>query len=658
MLFEALSKLARHPSELGTACHELMQKRSSADADETPDWLVRAADILEGDDAKTVAAAANAANEAGECKLAHDLFRRAHTLTSKVEFRISAANMSLKLGDTRHAVAEYTSILASSDGLSERALKMVSRKLQQATSNVTVGDAAPQLDPKLADAEPPLSRTRLPKTQLKAGSAAASSRAAALLLLAASAMLLLLSTFPLLTARERAVVCRLPRQPVTETSLDTPSLAAAAGEDPPTTTSFALVESSALPSAALDSTPSAVVVAIGSELRAAARTRLLEGLSSVRALSLSPVQRGGDGASLGGSLVAPPPMAWSVGAVAAAVGVGMAHGSTSTVQPSATTGRRSAVVAVRRRLLGSWRRAARRLTAQRPPLRERVKRLLRSLRPLLLTATGAAGLGLHGARSRAAASAAASAAATAATAAAPPLRLAATATPIRAAAASAGWAARRAQSISTAAASAASTTASAATAASPHASAARGALRTPPRHLTVRRLLRSAAVALRVSWRALRRACELVVRRPLVKLGARLTGAAAHLQANAAAARAAFNAWLLTRKLGRRWGVALAVGAALLLARLVAAALERHGKLPRPRTGKAAATAGPDLRVAEQTGRTGAPELVMQSRARRAPPATRRFAAALERRASPEPLPAQWDFFGGGATTSADVRNW
>jgi len=36
----------------------------SADADETPDWLVRAADILEGDDAKTVAAAANAANEA------------------------------------------------------------------------------------------------------------------------------------------------------------------------------------------------------------------------------------------------------------------------------------------------------------------------------------------------------------------------------------------------------------------------------------------------------------------------------------------------------------------------------------------------------------------------------------------------------------------
>ena len=138
----------------------------------------------------------------------------------------------------------------------------------------------------------------------------------------------------------------------------------------------------------------------------------------------------------------------------------------------------------------------------------------------------------------------------------------------------------------------------------------------------------------------------------LARLGARMSGAAAKLHGAAGAARAALRAWLVAQRLlvGKRaWAAAIALGAALLLARLAAAALGGRAAAaaprPRPLDGVPAATAASDLGFADDpTGWTGATEPPLPLRARRAAPPAPRYAAALDRRGAPEL--SEWGFLG------------
>ena len=60
------------------------------------------------------------------------LFRACHRLSSKVEARISAANMLLKLGRVGEALAEYDAMLEGPEPLSAKADEIVRRKREEA----------------------------------------------------------------------------------------------------------------------------------------------------------------------------------------------------------------------------------------------------------------------------------------------------------------------------------------------------------------------------------------------------------------------------------------------------------------------------------------------------------------------------------------------
>ena len=60
------------------------------------------------------------------------LFRACHRLSSKVEARISAANMLLKLGRVGEALAEYDAMLEAAEPLSAKADEIVRRKREEA----------------------------------------------------------------------------------------------------------------------------------------------------------------------------------------------------------------------------------------------------------------------------------------------------------------------------------------------------------------------------------------------------------------------------------------------------------------------------------------------------------------------------------------------
>ena len=74
---------------------------------------------------------AHAANEAGEPALAGELFNASYLLTGRLEARVSAANMTLKLGEAEAALAEYSQLL-SEGALSEKTRKVVVRKAGEA----------------------------------------------------------------------------------------------------------------------------------------------------------------------------------------------------------------------------------------------------------------------------------------------------------------------------------------------------------------------------------------------------------------------------------------------------------------------------------------------------------------------------------------------
>ena len=74
-----------------------------------------------------------AANQAEECMLARELFNALYVLSGKTEARLSAANMTLKLGDYDEALAEYDKLLATCE-LSKPAVDVVTRKRVEAAA--------------------------------------------------------------------------------------------------------------------------------------------------------------------------------------------------------------------------------------------------------------------------------------------------------------------------------------------------------------------------------------------------------------------------------------------------------------------------------------------------------------------------------------------
>ena len=74
---------------------------------------------------------AHAANEAGEPALACEFFSACYALTGRLEARVSAANMTLKLGEAHAALGEYN-LLLSSGKLSEETKAIVVRKRDEA----------------------------------------------------------------------------------------------------------------------------------------------------------------------------------------------------------------------------------------------------------------------------------------------------------------------------------------------------------------------------------------------------------------------------------------------------------------------------------------------------------------------------------------------
>ena len=78
--------------------------------------------------------------------LARELFNALYVLSGKTEARLSAANMTLKLGNYDEALAEYDKLLATCE-LSKPSVDVVTRKRAEAAAGARVGAYPPRLAP-------------------------------------------------------------------------------------------------------------------------------------------------------------------------------------------------------------------------------------------------------------------------------------------------------------------------------------------------------------------------------------------------------------------------------------------------------------------------------------------------------------------------------